>query len=867
LAAGRQLYLQLWKEIRHGRVLLLTHTAANGTCVYSSPFGAVDKLNPDRSIAEDKRVVHDQRGVNSAVAAEVHPPALQPRHRQLARLVLHWKSRFPMIRVLLAKKDIKGAFRLLWVKPEDCELFGGEVPWRPQEMGEPPEAVREGEDVQPAEAQEENGSPRAESGDAGTEERDAMARAGVGFVTVFLVLSFGFQGAPGEWMPWAAATKQLHEDKRPALEERDGPDPFADEVLMDDAVLVEPLLGFRPWVSRDAYEHGVRQLLGPDAINAEKDALEGEFDTARTCWGVDIDTETDTIRIPERRILKGAHLMALPCYDSGNKDLSLLDVQRARGTAQSWAAVLPSLHLELKAADVFLGPADAGGRAVCAAGVDEQEAWEDLWDFFEYLRLLCARPEVWEARFQAGLDSLLTPRERLALPGAAGKVVFVSSDATLEKHAACDWTFGVAAQAEVVGFLQEVRRACGSADDKLIIALGELLGLVAFAAQRAEAWRGRHVIYGGDNQVVLGWLRSRAPRNRNARHILRVMAFLELRWGFRVIGGYVRTYHNTWPDFFSRCTREEFRAAVQQRGWNEVDLVEPWAAAVRSAVQWRVPVMLGQDLEDDAVATQLRLRRASRLAGPRRVLRADVRVEELGSGPRDFEAAWTRLQEAARREPNPRPQLCAPQGPTQLAMVGSLGPDRSAGEAAAALKEAVQRGAAFLLLEGPEAQSPERVQDKVKRAFEDVVIGRFATTEFGEALYRRRWFLFASREPGAGAAMLARLAHQKLVVGPPCGPFLRPRRDVGEEDWIQPERLVVDPRAAGAGGPLEPRGVGHLWMGRGRELLLGTGGPLPFPRLVAGQRQLQVVYDIGGPPGCVRRISDAEVCALEDDER
>jgi hypothetical protein len=134
LGAGNQLYLQLWKDIHLGRVLLLSRVAARGTKVYSSPFGAVDKMNPDRSVSDEKRIVHDQRGVNSGVEQTVHPPALQPYHRQLARLVLHWQSRYPRLPVFLAKKDIRGAFRLLWIKPEDCELFGGEVPWRPLDM-------------------------------------------------------------------------------------------------------------------------------------------------------------------------------------------------------------------------------------------------------------------------------------------------------------------------------------------------------------------------------------------------------------------------------------------------------------------------------------------------------------------------------------------------------------------------------------------------------------------------------------------------------------------------------------------------------------------------------------------------------------
>eukprot|EP00969_Alexandrium_andersonii_P195707 8645993-Alexandrium_andersonii.AAC.1 len=78
-------------------------------------------------------------------------------------------------------------------------------------------------------------------------------------------------------MAWAAATLQCWQAQRPARAERDGPFRFQGEILMDDAVLVDPQLGLQPWVSMDTYEKGVRQLLGESAINSEKDALEGNF--------------------------------------------------------------------------------------------------------------------------------------------------------------------------------------------------------------------------------------------------------------------------------------------------------------------------------------------------------------------------------------------------------------------------------------------------------------------------------------------------------------------------------------------------------------------------------------------------------------
>ena len=92
----------------------------------------------------------------------------------------------------------------------------------------------------------------------------------------------------------------------------------------------------------------------------------------------------------------------------------------------------------MRSADFLWGPAGDEGLARCSPLVSEAAAWKDLWETFELLRLLCARLEGWEAHLTAGLGALLSPRERLALPGEAVKVVPVSSDATLDVHAACD---------------------------------------------------------------------------------------------------------------------------------------------------------------------------------------------------------------------------------------------------------------------------------------------------------------------------------------------------------------------------------------------------------------------------------------------
>ena len=90
-----QVYKQIWKDVRKRRVLVVRKANPLLQDTISSPFEAVDKMLPDRTIAPDKRVVHDQRQVNTGSDKTWHPPALQPTHQQVARRVVWCRSRYP----------------------------------------------------------------------------------------------------------------------------------------------------------------------------------------------------------------------------------------------------------------------------------------------------------------------------------------------------------------------------------------------------------------------------------------------------------------------------------------------------------------------------------------------------------------------------------------------------------------------------------------------------------------------------------------------------------------------------------------------------------------------------------------------------
>ena len=119
-----------------------------------------------------------------------------------------------------------------------------------------------------------------------------------------------------------------------------------------------------------------------------------------------MNAETEQAILPERRILKGAQLLADPKFDHGRKDLTLKELQQF-GIMTGWAAVVRGLTNELRAGDRFLGGTD--GKATIRLSHQESfsksqvvTGWDDLWELFEVCRWMSARSEARSEVFGAG---------------------------------------------------------------------------------------------------------------------------------------------------------------------------------------------------------------------------------------------------------------------------------------------------------------------------------------------------------------------------------------------------------------------------------------------------------------------------------
>lgn len=130
---------------------------------------------------------------------------------------------------------------------------------------------------------------------------------------------------------------------------------------MDDTILIEPMLGVRPWMATVAVEECTRNTLGPSTLNEEKDVLEGKFEVEKLVWGLSYNTERGTRSLPPVKLEKAARLLHLSEFDHGNYKVPLKLVQELRGNQQFWLAVMPSLTPLLQATNELLGPPDSEG--------------------------------------------------------------------------------------------------------------------------------------------------------------------------------------------------------------------------------------------------------------------------------------------------------------------------------------------------------------------------------------------------------------------------------------------------------------------------------------------------------------------------
>ena len=92
----------------------------------------------------------------------------------------------------------------------------------------------------------------------------------------------------------------------------------------------------------------------------------------------------------------------------------------------------------------MLAQEDGSSQWVCPKGSKEakEEAWQEWEATLELFRLMFDDPEAWKTTFKASFQSMLSTRERMALPGGAKATRWTGGDATKQTVGAVDWNKG-----------------------------------------------------------------------------------------------------------------------------------------------------------------------------------------------------------------------------------------------------------------------------------------------------------------------------------------------------------------------------------------------------------------------------------------
>jgi len=304
---------------------------------------------------------------------------------------------------------------------------------------------------------------------------------------------------------------------------------------MDDGVVIEALVGIRPWRSADRLETAIRLCWGQHALNEEKALEEGEFEERQLAWGLHLDFQSQEISLPEPKCVKAKYMPAQRELKMGQRHVPLKVTQEAHGTMNYMANAQPAILPEMPPLSRMLGQADPRSKWVNPRGGEESvaTAWEEWDDTLELLRVMVEDPSQWQANFTSAFTSALTLRERLAAPGAEDRVRFVRSDATLQTIGAIDWKLREYLFSPAEMLMEALRADMTHPSEEMmtIIAITELLTLVTLMTVQGSKWTGDIVIHVTDNMLVKIRIQKRRPRHPHARVPAKLAQRLEAAYG------------------------------------------------------------------------------------------------------------------------------------------------------------------------------------------------------------------------------------------------------------------------------------------------------------------------------------------------
>ena len=237
---------KLWADVRKGRIFICGTKCIGGdnAQIEATPSTLVPKRNPDRSWSSEKRVIADLRRINLYFDNQELYLVELPTVKDFARGIISLKRKSPLSDVALAKRDIKSAFRLIRIHPQLSRVMVTEFGGRHFGL-----------------------------------EEDVLLFYGV--------IPFGWGGSPSHFCRFSDAISILHQLHGPCHQLWNMGMAFRSKMYIDDGIFIELDMGSRLGQSTGKWEEIAKGCLSDDAINEEKNLLEGLCGVSlRFYWGL-----------------------------------------------------------------------------------------------------------------------------------------------------------------------------------------------------------------------------------------------------------------------------------------------------------------------------------------------------------------------------------------------------------------------------------------------------------------------------------------------------------------------------------------------------------------------------------------------------
>ena len=517
----------MWEDVNEG-FLFICHKSAvpEQEMIFPTCTGTVTKKNPDRTISEKLRIISDLRRVNLALRKEELFPVMTPTIHQIATRIIQLKRRFPDTEILLNKRDIAKAFKLIPINPHLmkclCHVFKAETSATTSDI-----------------------------------------------LGGFLSLPFGWVASPSFFGLVTEVIQEIHQACGPEDDSWNLNTAYRSFLYVDDCMLVEPNLGTRPQDSVEAWERICKLILTEKSLNEEKAKIEGTWNVEHTLLGFVVNTKECTIVVPEEKIVGARTMILSDVFKPGNSRMALRDVQVLRGLCQHWLVSNWFWEVTLQTIDVLLAHADENSSYVTCIDAD---VWTAFWTLLEVLRVTAAEENRWFLLFRGTLDRLLPIEKRFSGPRVETNSLWITSDATLQKGGAVNWKNK---QFLEVTIEEVVKPFIGDREYVPIIAEAELaiecLGFVTWTPTDQD----RFVTFlGGDNTNAFSWIHNGKAKIGLGRDIL---AGFQLYVAIYALGPspfYMRTHHNMTADFITRAPHSAIVNWSEDEGFTRSTI--PW---------------------------------------------------------------------------------------------------------------------------------------------------------------------------------------------------------------------------------------------------------------------------------------------------